>query len=285
MEIFCTFKKMWRAPGGPHKDEHSETGPMPMDDHDTNSGTARSAAHLPDQDRFATRADSSLDIDHAVLLNALRASVKPCGGPGNGGLENHMWAAVVDRQGIVRAVCFCGPDVGDQWPGSRSIAIEKANTANALSLPRFALSTANLYAGAQPGGFLFGLAATSPVDTASMYGGNPDSYGSPSDPMVGQKASGVVVFGGGLALYDGRTVVGALGVSGDTSGADHNIAWRVRRALGLDKVPGGITADNNDAIIYDFGMLGKSSSGYGHPLCGNNEEKVAEEIGASSSGK
>jgi uncharacterized protein GlcG (DUF336 family) len=224
-------------------------------------------------------------INHHTLLDALKANVKPCGGPSNGGLDNHMWAAVADRQGIVRAVCFCGPQLGDQWPGSRAIAIEKANTANALSLPNFAFSTANLYSGAQPGGFLYGILETNPVDTASMYAGDPATFGSSEDPMVGKKASGVVVFGGGLALYNGTTIVGALGVSGDTSGADHNIAWRIRKALNLDKVPAGITAANNDAIIYDIGMMGKSSSGYGHPVCGNNEDKVAEEIKASSKGK
>ncbi|HEX2593087.1 MAG TPA: heme-binding protein [Rhizomicrobium sp.] len=226
-----------------------------------------------------------MPINHATLLAALKASVKPSGGPSNGGLDNHMWAAVVDRTGIVQAVCYTGDDVGDQWPGSRSIAIEKANTANALSLPTSAFSTANLYAGSQPGGFLFGLKDTNPVDTATMYAGDANSYGTPDDPMVGRKASGVVVFGGGLALYDGNTIVGALGVSGDTSCADHNVAWRVRKALGLDRVPGGVTADNNDAIIYDFGMLGKSSSGFGHPACGNREEEVADQIGASSKGK
>jgi uncharacterized protein GlcG (DUF336 family) len=36
--------------------------------------------------------------------------------------------------------------------------------------------------------------------------------------MVGQKIGGVNVFGGGLALYNKyRQVVGAVGVSGDTS--------------------------------------------------------------------
>lgn len=228
---------------------------------------------------------ATLDIDHATLLNALKASVKPCGGPSNGGLNNYMWASVVDRQGIVRVVCYCGPTLGDQWPGSRSIAIEKANTANALSLPKFAFSTANLYSGAQPGGFLYGILETNPVDTASMYGGDGAKFGSPEDPMVDKKASGVVVFGGGLALYNGQTIIGALGVSGDTSGADHNIAWRIRKTLNLNKVPAGITANNNDAIIYDIGIMGKSSSGYGHPTCGNNEDKIAEEIGAGSKGK
>jgi uncharacterized protein GlcG (DUF336 family) len=232
-----------------------------------------------------TAPSSSLRVDHSALLAALKASVKPCGGPSNGGLDNHMWAAIVNRQGIVRAVCYSGNDVGDQWPGSRAIAIEKANTANALSLPQFAFSTANLYSGAQPGGFLFGIQTTNPVDTTTMYSGDPADYGSAEDPMVGRKASGVVVFGGGLALYDENGLVGALGVSGDTSCADHNVAWRVRKHLGLDRVPAGITAANNDAIIYDIGMMGKSSSGYGHPVSGLKEDDVAKEIGASADGK
>jgi hypothetical protein len=80
-------------------------------------------------------------ISQNDLVKALRTSVKPGGGPSNGGLDNHVWAAVCDRSGIVQAACYTGSDVGDQWPGSRSIAIEKANTANALSLPGFAFST------------------------------------------------------------------------------------------------------------------------------------------------
>ena len=134
-----------------------------------------------------------------------------------------MWAAAVDRTGVVCVVCFSGDALGDQWPGSRSIAIAKANTANAFSLPTFAFSTANLYFGAQPGGFLFGILETNPVDPATMYAGDSASYGSAADPMVGKKASGAVIFGGGLALYDGNSIVGALGVSGDTSPGDHNI--------------------------------------------------------------
>jgi uncharacterized protein GlcG (DUF336 family) len=229
--------------------------------------------------------ESTLSVDHATLRRALRDSVKPAGGPSNGGLDNHMWAAIVDRTGVVRAVCYSGEELGDQWPGSRAIAISKANTANGLSLPSFAFSTANLYYGSQPGGFLYGILQTNPVDTASMYGGDSTKYGTADDPMTGKKASGVVVFGGGLALYDGNTIVGALGVSGDTSPGDHNVAWRVRKALGLDKVPNGITGAGNDAIIYDIGLTGSSSSGYGHPKSGLKEDKVAGEIGASADGK
>jgi hypothetical protein len=59
----------------------------------------------------------------------------------------------------------------------------------------------------------------------------------------------------------------------------------VRKALGLDKVPAGITAENNDAIIFDINMLGKVSSGHGHPESGLKEPDIAREIGASASGK
>jgi uncharacterized protein GlcG (DUF336 family) len=224
-------------------------------------------------------------IDHATLLAALKQCVKPCGGPSNGGLDNHVWAAVVDRQGIVQAVCFSGAGVGDQWPASRAVAIAKANTANGLSLPHFAFSTANLYSGDQPGGYLFGVENSNSVDTSTMFAGDPLTYGSPQDPMVGKKASGTVTFGGGLALYERQAIIGALGISGDTSCGDHNIAWRVRQKLGLGKVPSGITANDNDAIIYDFNLLGKSSSGYGHPTTGLNEPAVADEIGASAKAK
>jgi uncharacterized protein GlcG (DUF336 family) len=224
-------------------------------------------------------------VNEDELTKMLKMSVKASGGPSNGGLDFHMWGAVVGRDGKVCAVTRTGA-IGEQWPGSRAIAIEKANTANALSLPKFAFSTAQLYSGTQPGGFLWQLPLTNPVDTASMYAGNGADYGTAKDAMIGKAASGVVVFGGGLALYDqNKKLVGALGVSGDTSCGDHNIAWRLRHALSLDHVPAGVSARNNDAIIYDIGLLGKSSSGYGHPKCGHSEDKVAQEIGASAAGK
>ena len=221
-------------------------------------------------------------LGHNDLRDVLRSCVKPSGGPSNGGLDNHVWVAIVDRQGVVRAVCYSGDLVGDQWPASRAVAIEKANTANAMSLPGFALSTANLYSGAQPGGYLYGIAHTNPVDTQTMFAGDVTTYGMANDPMVGQKASGVVTFGGGLPLYDESGIVGGLGVSGDTSCGDHNVAWRVRQKLGLDHVPAGPSGNNNDAIIYDIGLMGKSSSGYGHPTTGLKEDDVAVDIGAAA---
>ena len=90
-------------------------------------------------------APADCPADHDKLEKALKASVKPSGGPTNGGLDNN-----VNRDGAICAVAFSGGKPDDQWPGRRAIAAEKANTANALSLSGFALSTANLYAGAQP---------------------------------------------------------------------------------------------------------------------------------------
>src|SRR5213592_1609844 len=147
----------------------------------------------------------------------------------NGGFNLDMWATVVNRDGLVCAVAFTGSDRGQQWPGSRVISAQKANTANAFSLPGLALSTANLYSAVQPGGSLYGLQHSNPVDTQAAYRGASTNYGQANDPMVGGKIGGVNVFGGGLALYNAQKVlVGAIGVSGDSSCADHNIAWKTR---------------------------------------------------------
>ena len=210
------------------------------------------------------------------------------------GLNMNMWATVVDRDGVVCAVAFTGNNRGAQWPGSRVISAQKANTANAFSLDAsahsgsnggaLALSTANLFSAVQPGGSLFGLQASNPVDTAVAYKGPASNYGTANDPMVGQRAGGVNVFGGGLGLYAaGGRIVGGVGVSGDTSCSDHNIAWRVRHNLNLDHllatVPGPASlfaGDTNhpDNIIFDItpnpnGGTGLSATGFGHPTCLN----------------
>jgi len=187
----------------------------------------------------------------------------------NGGFNLDMWAAVVDRNGLVVAVVFTGATATDQWPGSRVIAAQKANTANAFSLPHLALSTANLYAATQPGGTLFGLQEANPTNDEVAYGGDAADYGTPRDFMVGKRIGGTNVFGGGLPLYDDHgKLVGGLGVSGDASCADHNIAWKMRYNLGLDHVPAGVAdGGKDDNIIYDFDAKGVSVGGFGHPEC------------------
>lgn len=229
-------------------------------------------------------AGAKCPVDQGKLVQALKGSVKASGGPSNGGLDNNMWAAVVARDGVLCAIARTGNNVGDQWPASRGIAIAKATTANGLSLPKFALSTANLWAASQPGGYLYGAITAGPPDPTALYAGPSESYGTPTDPALGHAVGGTIVFAGGLALYNGSGIQGGLGVSGDTSCGDHNVAWRVRHALGLDKVPGGPTAKHNDAIVYDVGANGKSKSGFGHPGCGHKEAQVAQQIGASAGG-
>ena len=214
---------------------------------------------------------------------SLQAQLKAAQSTANGGFGLNMWATVVNRDGIVCAVAFTGGSRGDQWPGSRVISAQKANTANAFSLPALALSTANLYSAVQPGGSLYGLQASNPVSTDVAYGGNSSNYGQSNDPMVGGKIGGVNVFGGGLALYNSQNVlVGAIGVSGDSSCADHNIAWKTRHGLKLDWVPAGVSGDaaRPDNIVYDITsqlgqMPGISDKGWGHPMCSTAATSIA----------
>lgn len=229
--------------------------------------------------------------------NTLKAALASAVSAETSGLNNQMWATIVDRDGVVCAVAFSGVNRGAQWPGSRVIAAQKANTANAFSLDSssasggsgqaagLALSTANLYSAVQPGGSLYGLQASNPVDTEVAYQGPSANYGTAHDPMVGSKIGGVNVFGGGLALYNSaKQLIGALGVSGDTSCADHDIAWRVRHNLGLDHLTGvgGVSGDatHPDNIIYDItpnpnGGTGISTGGFGHPKCINTADPSA----------
>ncbi len=212
------------------------------------------------------------------------------------GFNLHMWATIVDRDGIVCAIAFSGTDRGAQWPGSRVISAQKANTANSFSLDKtsssahsgapsgLALSTANLYSAVQPGGSLFGLQFSNPVDTGNAYDGPSQNYGQANDPLVGDKVGGVNVFGGGLALYatTSQKIIGGLGLSGDTSCSDHFIAWHVRHGLKLDHMaglPGPASvfatpkdADHPDNIIFDLGSA--TPSGFGHPDCFNDKNTV-----------
>jgi uncharacterized protein GlcG (DUF336 family) len=230
----------------------------------------------------------------AALPNhaALKAALDKATADEKSGLNNHMWATIVDHDGVVCAVAFSGKDRFSQWPGSRVISAQKANTANAFSLDSSSnangsgqangllLSTANLYSAVQPGGSLFGLQFSNPVDPIVAYRGPHARYGSATDPMVGSRIGGVNVFGGGLALFaEGKKMVGAIGVSGDTSCADHNIAWLIRKNLNLDHLAGvgGVSGDNArpDNIVFDLDANGKSKGGFGHPQCMHTGDAAA----------
>src|SRR5580698_5068464 len=65
---------------------------------------------------------------------ALKAALDSATSTETSGLNNQMWATIVDRDGIVCAVAFSGVNRGAQWPGSRVISAQKANTGNSFSL-------------------------------------------------------------------------------------------------------------------------------------------------------
>jgi hypothetical protein len=155
--------------------------------------------------------------DYSKFKSALASAV---GVTGNGGLGFNSWATIVANDGTVCAVAYSGSNYTSQWLGSRVISAQKANTANDFSLGTgstpssssfptgLALSTANLYSAVQPGGSLYGLQHSNPVDTSVAYTNyrgpaNASLFGTEHDPMVGLRIGGVNVFGGGLPSIPG----------------------------------------------------------------------------------
>ncbi len=169
-----------------------------------------------------------------------------------------MWSAVVDRSGVLCSVTRNSPDA---WPGSRSIAIAKASTANDFSNNQLALSTANLYSFTQPANTNTSGTITFPA--GSLYGLNNSNPFNPAFQTqgtgAGQVPGGIITFGGGVALYKNGQVIGGLGVSGDTACADHAIAFRMRAAAGLGSTP------TNDNIVYL--NVGELPHDLAHPHC------------------
>lgn len=191
------------------------------------------------------------DVSRNALIQAIGAA--ETAGKTTGGYGLPMWVTMVDGTGKVCHVATSGTTGasagGSEWLGSRVISAQKANTANAFSIDGYAISTANLYSAVQPGGSLYGLQASNPVNAGSAYNGSANNYGKTNDPLKGKRIGGVNVFGGGLALYKGGKKVGAIGVSGDTSCRDHMYAWRVRAALNMEPTSptAGITTSNMNA--------------------------------------
>jgi uncharacterized protein GlcG (DUF336 family) len=220
-------------------------------------------------------ADSCDRLPNSVQLQSHLRNVVNTGGATTGGLGFPMWLTLVDGSGRICAVVnsLVGGDVtSDIWLGSRVISAQKANTANSFSTGALSLSTANLFSAVQPGGSLFGLQESNPVDATVAYDGNANQFGTPFDPLVGKRIGGINVFGGGLTLYRNGKKIGAIGVSGDTSCTDHVVAYKVRSLLGLGAVP---AFGNFDKMLQDIapnpnGGSGISASGFGHPTCLNN---------------
>ena len=194
----------------------------------------------------------------AQLIAAPSLSNPPVEGGMVGGLfgGTRMWAAVVNRNGEVCSVAASTSDSTQVWPGSQAIAKAKAYTANAFSLDDFALSTARLYTFTQPGHSLASLGQSNPF--------SPGAVAAPGDSSAGNNkiAGGMIFFGGGVALYRNGKILGGLGVSGDTSCADHEIAKRVRHLLDMNP-GGGALVDDIKYTVIDGGTP------FAHPLCLN----------------
>jgi uncharacterized protein GlcG (DUF336 family) len=111
-------------------------------------------------------------------------------------IRQPMNIAVVDAGGNL--VAFERMD--EAWLGSIDIAIKKAWTSRA-----FNISTQQLGGASQPGADFFGIHAS-------------------NDGKV-------MIFAGGIPLKQGKTIVGAIGVSGGSGEQDHAVAEAGTKAI------------------------------------------------------
>jgi hypothetical protein len=207
------------------------------------------------------------------------------------GQNAQQWAAIVDRNGVVCAVAYTGLDATTQLGIGRVSSAMRANTANAFAYDAYsssngagypgglALSSSMVYSATQPGGFVAGVASNYPVNQAAAFSPHFSRFGTLADPMVGQLIGGFIGIGGGVGLFGpGQVALGGLGVAGDHSCTDHDIAYRTRNLLNLDHLGGfpPVSGDpaHPDNIVYDItpnpaGGIGVSASGVGHPRCPN----------------
>jgi len=227
------------------------------------------------------------DVTFAEFKTAMKLSYEETQGAG---FSLPMWATLMNKQGKICYVSTvkgldefgAGTAVGNggaestnnAWLGSRVISAQKAFTANAFSLDGLAISSGALSVTVYPGGSLYGLQHSNPVDATEAYAGDPSTYGTSSDPLMGKTIGGVNVFGGAVALYDGGVKVGAVGASGDTSCRDHTFAYRMRVNLGLDTEPNddGLAQVGNPAALFEI------------PACGVNDPSVTVYQAADDNG-
>ncbi len=198
-----------------------------------------------------------------------------------GGNGHPPWMTLIDGSGIVCAVVtsLINPDVTTNMSGlgHRILSAHKANTSTIYSHDRIALSSGNFYALTLPGGQLFGTTLPAMVNVST---GDPATWGTPEDPMVGKRVGGFSALAGGLPLFNSsKHKVGAIGVSGNPFCTAHVVAWKVREMLAdgaytRANLPGGPAhGGTDDAIIYDFTpdpeakVPSFSPSGFGYPVC------------------
>jgi len=202
-----------------------------------------------------------------------------------GGNGHPPWMTLVDGSGIVCAVVtsLINPDVTTNMSGlgHRILSAHKANTSTIYSHDRIALSSGNFYALTLPGGQLFGTTLPAMVNVST---GDPATWGTLEDPMVGERVGGFSQLAGGLPLFNSsKHKVGAIGVSGNPFCTAHTVAWKVREMLAdgaytKANLPGGVAHGfTDDAIIQDFTPDPRaiepgsfSPSTFGYPVCDAN---------------
>ena len=215
--------------------------------------------------RTVSNADCSSLPDASTLARYLKMA--PDSGEAGGLFHGKAeWGAIVNRRGEICVVMPPSDSTGGYWPGSRSISMAKAFSANGFSTDTLALSTARLYTLTQPGHSLWGVSQPEPFNPSCL------------DPNTNLKVcGGAIAFGGGVPLYKNGKIVGGLGVSGDTPCTDHEIAKRVRHLAGLDPAKG----PSADDIQYS---KTDGASIYAHPLCPNtyrDGKKLGDEAPAT----
>lgn len=213
------------------------------------------------------------------LKTALMSVSKVNDAAANGGVGAPEWLTLLDSSGMVCAVVHNLPadvDVTTQLAlNHRILAIQKAGVSNGFSREGLAVSSGNIYVGTQEGEVASGTDSFLNFEI-NPYGGDPKTYGTTKDPLIGKRLGGNAAVPGGLALFDkNHTKVGAIGASGDFRCSDHVIAWKVREILSggaysVANVPYGLSSAHNDALMQDFGADGKSKSGFGYHTCMNN---------------
>ena len=163
---------------------------------------------------------------------------------------------------MVKAIYFlkpawCGNHLAGLWPEAGLTVRYCSHRLQAVVCHSLPLSTAWLYTLTQPGHSLWSLGQSNPFDPKFLASPSTNDTGSSGKNQV---AGGLIFFGGGVPLYSGGQVIGGLGVSGDTSCADHEIAKRVRHMANLDP-PGGPLVDDITYTIPDGPSI------YAHPRC------------------
>jgi uncharacterized protein GlcG (DUF336 family) len=129
------------------------------------------------------------------------------------GVSTQMRMAIVGRSG---KLCAEDTTSADAWLGSISIARGKAFTAVAFSSNQNALSSRGIGLAARKDG----PGSTVPADIGTDQG---------VAPLFGigdsnRERLGIITFAGGVPIYSGSSLVGAIGVSGDGVDEDEQVA-------------------------------------------------------------